>query len=30
MTEPTETVDLVGVRANGEHVNLGRSPCRRA
>ena len=24
MTEPTETVDLVGVRANGEHVNLGK------
>ena len=24
MTEPTETVDLVGVRANGEHVNRGK------
>ncbi|MGN8004318.1 hypothetical protein ACTJKQ_14140 [Acidovorax sp. 22279] len=24
MTEPTDTVDLIGVRANGEHVNLGR------
>lgn len=24
MTEPTDTVDLIGVRANGEHVNLGK------
>lgn len=24
MAEPIETVDLVGVRANGEHVNLGK------
>ena len=24
MTEPTDTVDLIGVRVNGEHVNLGK------